>query len=83
VAQLCAGLVEGRLHLVAGALGAAATGMTFIDTRIAALLGEDGPDGLGDDLGCLLWTCVGMGEYRSGRAGTPGAPTRVRVVEPR
>jgi SagB-type dehydrogenase family enzyme len=81
--QLASGLVEGRLHLVAGALGAAASGMTFIDTAVPALLGEDGADGLGDDLACLLWTCVGMGEYRSGRAGTPGAPSRVRVVEPR
>ncbi|MGW5238799.1 hypothetical protein ACWEOW_07700 [Monashia sp. NPDC004114] len=81
--QLAGGLVEGRLHLVAGALGAAASGMTFIDSAVPALLGEDGPQGLGDDLGCLLWTCVGFGEYRSGRAGTPGAPTRVTIVEPR
>jgi SagB-type dehydrogenase family enzyme len=81
--QLASGLVEGRLHLAAGALGAAATGMTFIDVLVPALLGEAAPPGLGDDLGTLLWTCVGMGEYRSGRAGTPGAPTEVRIVEPR
>jgi hypothetical protein len=24
-----------------------------------------------------------MGEYRSGRAGTPGAPAEVHIVEPR
>lgn len=82
-AQLMSGLVEGRLHLAAGALGLAATGMTFIDSLVPALLGEDGPDGMGDDLACLLWTCVGVGEYRSGRAGTPGSPSRVRIVEPR
>ncbi len=81
--QLASGLVEGRLHLVAGALGAAASGMTFIDSAVPALLGEDGPQGLGDNLACLLWTCVGFGEYRSGRAGTPGAPRRVTIVEPR
>jgi hypothetical protein len=81
--QLASGLVEGRLHLIAGALGAAASGMTFIDTMVPALLGEDGADGVGDNLGCLLWTCVGIGEYRSGRSGTPGAPARVTVVEPR
>ena len=39
-AQLAAGLVEGRLHLLAYALGASASGMTFVDTEIAALLGE-------------------------------------------
>jgi hypothetical protein len=82
-AQLAGGLVEGRLHLVAGALGAAATGMTFVDRLVPALLGQDGPGGLGERLACLLWTCVGMGEYRSGRAGTPGAPAEVHIVEPR
>ena len=81
--QLESGLVEGRLHLVAGALGAAATGMTFVDVLVPALLGQDGPDGWREHLACLLWTCVGMGEYRSGRAGSPGAPTEVRIVEPR
>ena len=39
-AQLAAGLVEGRLHLLAYALGAGASGMTFLDSEIPALLGE-------------------------------------------
>jgi nitroreductase len=39
-AQLAAGLVEGRLHLLAHALGASACGMTFIDGEVPALLGE-------------------------------------------
>ncbi|MEN3303992.1 MAG: hypothetical protein V7603_194, partial [Micromonosporaceae bacterium] len=43
-AQLAAGLVEGRLHLAAYALGASASGMTFLDSEVPALLGE--PDGL-------------------------------------
>ena len=53
--QLLAGIVEGRLHLMAYALGAGATGMTFQDADI--------PGFLGDDLACLLWTCVGYPEY--------------------
>ena len=39
-AQLAAGLVEGRLHLLAYALGASASGMTFIDSEVPSLLGE-------------------------------------------
>ena len=35
-AQLAAGLVEGRLHLAAYALGAGASGMTFLDSEIPA-----------------------------------------------
>ncbi len=75
VAQLEAGLVEGRLHLMAWALGAAASGMTFRDTDLPALLGED-VDG-------LLWTCVGVPEYRTRRSGTPGSPADVTIVWPR
>jgi hypothetical protein len=73
--QLLAGLVEGRLHLMAYALGYAATGMTFRDADIPALLAED--------VACLLWTCVGVPEYRSARGGTPGAPAPVRLTQPR
>lgn len=74
-AHLGAGLVEGRLHLLAYALGAAASGMTFADSEIASVVGEvvDG----------LLLTCVGVPEYRSAPAGPPGAPTEVRTVTPR
>jgi hypothetical protein len=74
-AQLAAGLVEGRLHLAAYALGASACGMTFIDCEIPALLGAD-VDG-------LLFTCVGVPEYRSSSGGLPGSPTEVKMVAPR
>jgi hypothetical protein len=74
-AQLAAGLVEGRLHLLAYALGASASGMTFADGLLPALLGEQA-DG-------LLFTCVGVPEYQSATGGLPGAPTTVRQVTPR
>jgi SagB-type dehydrogenase family enzyme len=74
-AQLAAGLVEGRLHLLAYALGAGASGMTFIDSEIPGLLGES--------LDALLFTCIGVPEYSSATGGLPGAPTAVRTVTPR
>ena len=74
-AQLAAGLVEGRLHLLAYALGASACGMTFIDSEVPATIGEP--------LDGLLFTCVGVPEYRSASGGLPGAPTDVRGVTPR
>jgi hypothetical protein len=73
-AQLAAGIVEGRLHLAAYALGASATGMTFLDSEVPALLGEP------DDLLTLLFTCVGVPEYKSRAAGRPGAPVEIRPV---
>ncbi|MFP5299476.1 MAG: hypothetical protein ACLGHL_10860 [Actinomycetota bacterium] len=76
-AQLLAGLVEGRLHLAAYALDASATGMTFYDSEVPGLLGES------DDLVTLLFTCVGVPEYRSKPGGGPGAPVEVRTVIPR
>ena len=76
-AQLAAGLVEGRLHLAAYALGASATGMTFLDSEVPALLGEP------DDLATLLFTCVGVPEYASRAGGGPGAPVETRAVESR
>jgi len=76
-AQLAAGLVEGRLHLAAYALGASASGMTFVDAEVPALLGEP------DDLATLLFTCVGVPEYSGRRGGRPGAPTTFRPVMPR
>jgi hypothetical protein len=36
--QLDAGLVEGRLHLAAYALGLGASGMTFVDSELAGLI---------------------------------------------
>jgi hypothetical protein len=71
-AQLAAGLAEGRLHLAAYALGASASGMTFIDSEVPPLLGEP--------LDALLFTCVGVPGYISAAAGPPGAPARVRRV---
>jgi len=76
-AQLTAGLVEGRLHLGAYALGASATGMTFLDSEVPALLGEP------DDLATLLFTCVGVPEYASRSGGGPGAPVEIRPVAER
>jgi hypothetical protein len=69
-AQLAAGLVEGRLHLLAYALGASASGMTFIDSEVPSLLGEP--------LDGLLFTCVGVPDYASAAGGPPGAPTALR-----
>jgi len=71
-AQLDAGLVEGRLHLAAYALGIGASGMTFLDSAIAGLLGEP--------LAGLLFTCVGVPTYRNTSGGRPGQP--VSVVTP-
>jgi hypothetical protein len=69
-AQLAAGLVEGRLHLLAYGLGASASGMTFIDSEVPPLLGER--------LDGLLFTCVGVPAYASATGGPPGAPTAIR-----
>jgi SagB-type dehydrogenase family enzyme len=73
-AQLAAGLAEGRLHLAAYALGASASGMTFDDSQVPALLGEP--------LDGLLFTCVGVPLYPNAPAGPPGTPTPVRRVTP-
>ncbi|WP_370381518.1 hypothetical protein [Catenulispora sp. GAS73] len=76
-AQLASGLVEGRLHLAAYALGASATGMTFLDSDLPAFLGDpDGPHG-------LIFTCVGVPGNTSKPAGRPGAPTLIHPVRPR
>ena len=78
-AQLAAGIVEGRLHLAAYATGASATGMTFLDTEVPALIGEPAHDTV-----TLLFTCVGVPEYRSRRGGRPGRPTTFEGrIEPR
>ena len=76
-AQLAAGLVEGRLHLAAYAMGASATGMTFLDSEVPGLLGEP------DDLVTLLFTWVGVPEYAGRPGGRPGDPVEVRPVMPR
>jgi hypothetical protein len=74
-AQLAAGLVEGRLHLAAYALGASASGMTFLDSEIPGFVGEP--------LDGLLFTCVGVPEYKPKAGGLPGAPSEIRQVMPR
>jgi hypothetical protein len=74
-AQLAAGLVEGRLHLLAYALGAGASGMTFDDSQVPALLDEP--------VDALLFTCVGLPEYAAPPGGAPGSPTAIRMVTPR
>jgi hypothetical protein len=57
--HVAAGLVEGRLHLVAYALGAGVIGMRFLDSEVPDLLG--GPD----DSVTLLFTCVAVPENAS------------------
>ncbi len=74
-AQLAAGLVEGRLHLLAYAMGASATGMTFLDSEIPALVGAP--------LDALIFTCVGVPDYRATPGGLPGAPADVRPMRHR
>jgi hypothetical protein len=74
-AHLAAGIVEGRLHLAAYAMQASASGMTFLDSEIPTLLGEP--------LEGVLFTCVGVPEYRSAVGGAPGRPTQIRMVTPR
>jgi hypothetical protein len=75
-AQLAAGLVEGRLHLVAYARGVAASGMTFADGLVPRLLGQGNMQG-------LLFTCIGVPEYPSKPGGPPGDPSAVQMVTPR
>ena len=68
-AQLAAGMVEGRLHLAAYALGASATGMTFLDSEVPALLGQ--PDDLVDAAVHLRRRARVQVPFRRG-AGRPG-----------
>ena len=48
--------------------------MTFLNSEVPALLGEP--------LGGLLFTRVGVPRYPNVPAGPPGAPSRVRLVTP-
>jgi hypothetical protein len=73
-AQLDAGIVEGRLHIAAYALGIGASGMTFLDSAIPGLLG--------DAMAALLFTCVGVPTYRNRGGGRPGEPASVVVPQP-
>jgi SagB-type dehydrogenase family enzyme len=74
-AQLGAGITAGRLHLAAFALGAGASGMTFLDSELEGLVGRR--------LDGMLFTCVGVPEYRNRRGGRPGQPSAVKSVMPR
>ena len=74
-ATLSAGLVEGRLHLAAYALGAGASGMTFLDTEVASFVGAP--------VDALLLTCVGVPRYQNRPGGRPGKPVAFRPVPPR
>jgi hypothetical protein len=73
--QRAAGLVEGRLHLAAYALGHGASGMSFLDSEIRGFVQ--------DDLEAMLFTCVGVPEYANKPGGPPGEPVHVRQVMPR
>jgi hypothetical protein len=74
-AQIDAGIVEGRLHLAAFALGFGASGMTILDSELEHLLGEP--------LAGLLFTCVGRPTYRSKPGGPPGEPVMVGIPSSR
>jgi hypothetical protein len=70
-AQIGAGIVEGRLHLAAFALGFGASGMTILDSELEHLLDEP--------LAGLLFTCVGMPTYRNKPGGPPGEPVVIGI----
>jgi SagB-type dehydrogenase family enzyme len=70
-AQLDSGIVEGRLHLAAYALGIGASGMTFLDSEIEGLLGKH--------MSGLLFTCVGVPAYRNKAGGLPGRPVSIDI----
>jgi hypothetical protein len=74
-AQLAAGIAEGRIHLLAYAFGASASGMTFADSLLPAFIDQP--------LNGLLLTCIGVPEYASATGGMPGTPTSVKQVRPR
>ena len=70
--QLDAGMVSGRLHLAAYALGHGASGMTFLDDECEALLGNG--------LSGLLITCVGIPTYTGKTGGMPGRPVEIGLM---
>lgn len=70
-AQLEAGLVEGRLHLLAYASGFGATGLTFYDDDVSRFLATRSSP--------MLVTAVGAPAYRSRPGGLPGRPVRMRT----
>ena len=79
-AQLASGIVEGRLHLAAYAMGLGASGMTFLDDELERLLA---PVVRGRSIGGLLITCVGVTEYANRPGGMPGSPAVIHRMEER
>jgi SagB-type dehydrogenase family enzyme len=69
-AHLEAGLITGRLHLAAHALGHAASGLVFNDELTPAFL-RTGTT-------ALLATAIGTPTYHATRGGTPRQPARLR-----
>ena len=51
--------------------------MTFDDSQVPPLLGEP------ETTATLLFTCVGVPEYKARPGGRPGAPLQVRRVQQR
>ncbi|MDP8937984.1 MAG: SagB/ThcOx family dehydrogenase [Actinomycetota bacterium] len=70
-AQLEAGVVEGRLHLLAYARGFGATGLTFYDDDVSRFFATRSAP--------MLVTAVGAPAYRSRPGGLPGHPVPMRV----
>jgi len=69
-AQLEAGVVSGRLHLAAVALGWGATGITFNDDEVSEFFETHRQP--------MLATAVGMPAYRSRPGGLPGRTVQMR-----
>lgn len=69
-ALLEAGVVEGRLHLAAFALGHGATGLTFFDQDVRTAFATTAWP--------MLVTALGRPTYRARPGGGPGRPARLR-----
>ncbi len=67
--QLEAGVVEGRLHLAAFALGFGATGLTFYDDEVRRFFATRSTP--------MLVTAVGRPAYRARRGGRPRRPAQL------
>ncbi|MGH9166777.1 MAG: SagB/ThcOx family dehydrogenase [Acidimicrobiia bacterium] len=72
MAQLEAGIVSGRLHLAAYAIGLGATGLTFFDDEVR--------DHFGTEAEPMLVTALGVPAYRARRGKRPGEVRPLRLV---